>query len=308
MSGCGRVSLCKRLYRWVYLRRNGLRKAIQHGDLPKLQRLLRMYAVAGDLRARLAEAHWVGHPLPRATALQLAYLYGEAHMVDALLERGAALTEDEAHALLKLCFEDRFYYYPKLLRRVLAHSELRGEDLLIYASHLQNYALVEDLLVRGISPDCPTGALQLHTTPLLVAADRADLRLLRILLRHGARPRYSALIRACSGPELCPLFVETLLHAGRLGPDVYLNDRQCYLLQFLLEREHPNKLAAARVLLEAGVVYFYLIPKLHRTIWEACVTAELRADFLRTVRQYYPEVLRHYIGGRAAGPAAACAE
>lgn len=293
MSGCKRMPICKRLYRWIYMRRNGLRSAIQHGDLQKVEQLLRMYANSGKLREKLSELHWVGHPLPEVTALQLAYLYGESDMVSALIERGASLTEDHACALLKLCFEDRFYYYPRLLARVMSHSEIRGEDLLIYACHLQNYPLIEDLLSRGISPDCPTGALQLRTRPLLIAAEKADLRLLRLLLQRGARPTYSALLRACTGP-LDPLFIETLLRLGRLGPDVYMNDRQQYLFEYVLEREHPNKLAAARVLLEAGVVYFYLIPKFHKVIWEACVTEELRAAFLRTVLQYYPDMLRHY--------------
>lgn len=300
MSGCAQTSFCKRVQRWVYMRRNSMRSAIQCGSLATLEKLLRVYANAGVLRERLAEAHWVGHPLPRATALQLAYLYGESEMVSVLVHRGASLTEDQAHALLKLCFEDRFYYYPRLLARVLSHSELRGEDLLIYACHLQNYPLVEDLLSRGISPDCPTGALQLKTTPMLIAAEQGDVRLLRLLLQRRARATYSALLRVCTGP-LDAMFVEILLHDGRLGPDVYMNDRRMYLFQYVLEREHPNKLAVARVLLEAGVVYFYLIPKFHRIIWEVCATEELRAEFLRTVLQYYPEVLRHY--GRTALPA-----
>lgn len=293
MSGCGRTLMCKRLYRWMYMKRNDLRTAIQHGDLPTLEKLLRMYANVGKLREKLGQMHWIGHPLSHASALQLAYLYGEANMVDALVQRGASLTEDQAHALLKLCFEDRFYYYPRLLVRVLGHCELRGEDLLIYACHLQNYPLIEDLLSRGISPDCPTGALQLKTTPMLIAAERGDMRLLRILLQRRARATYSALLRVCT-TCMDVFFVETLLHSGKLGPDVYMNDRQMYLFQYVIEREHPNKLAVARVLLEAGVVYFYLIPKFHRIIWEACTTEELRAEFFRTMLQYYPEMLRYY--------------
>lgn len=292
------MGLFQCVYRWYYIKRYSLKGAIQYGNRERVEKLLKLYVEKGVLYEKLVREQPISVGLKQATPLMVAYLYGEGKIVDILIRHGSYLTEAQAVALLKLCHEDRFYYYPKLLLRLLQHSNLQNEELLIYACLLKNYELAEDLLMRGIDPNCPTGQINLQTTPLAIAAESNDCFLLNLLLRHHAKPSYKVLIAACLHQRPSPKFVASLLKGSTLSADIYLNDKRKYLFHYLLHSYKDNHsaqlLEIASIMLERNVVYYYLIPKYHKEIFAACRSDELKQHFLATLREFYPNLVQHY--------------
>lgn len=288
------VGVFARVYRWYYTRRYSLKSAIRCGNMRRLQKLLRYYVEQGVVWKRVREEWKVGSPVKVATPLMMAYLYGEGEMVQELIRHGASLREEDATALMKLCVEDSSYYYPQLLKKVLIHSPLMNEELLIYACMLRHYDVIEDLLQRGLSGDCKMGSIHLSTNPMTISAELGDDYMLSILLRYGVKPNYRALVVACMRREWNVEYVRMLLKYSALSPDVYLNHKNMYLLQYVLERDDSKRNEMVRILLERGAQYFYLLPKHHRCIFAACTSATLRIDFYNTLQQHHPCLLPQY--------------